>query len=77
MGQGAPGFALDSGFAPVWLWRFRFILSDFLFPMGPEAYGPGVSVGWPPPFAFFSYMLWIVTLAMQAIRCNQERLVSK
>ena len=35
MGQGAPGFALDSGFAPVWLWRFRFLLGFFLVSHGP------------------------------------------
>ena len=43
----------------------------FLFPMGPQAYGPGVNIGWPPRFAFFTYMLWVVTLAWQGIRCSR------
>lgn len=42
-----------------------------VFPMGPQAYGPGVNIGWPPRFAFFTYMLWAVTLAWQGIRCSR------
>lgn len=43
----------------------------FVFPKGPQAYGPGVNIGWPPRFAFFTYMLWVVTLAWQGIRCTR------
>jgi hypothetical protein len=43
----------------------------FVFPMGPQAYGPGVNIGWPPRFAFFTYMLWVVTLAWQGITCSR------
>jgi hypothetical membrane protein len=42
----------------------------FLFPLGPGAYGPGVNIGWPPRFAFLTYMLWVVILGWQAIRCG-------
>jgi hypothetical membrane protein len=44
----------------------------FVFPLGPGAYGPGVNIGWPPRFAFLTYMLWVVTLGWQAIRCSRE-----
>jgi hypothetical protein len=44
----------------------------FVFPLGPSAYGPGVNIGWPPRLAFFTYMLWVVTLGWQAIRCSRE-----
>jgi hypothetical protein len=44
----------------------------FVFPLGPQAYGPGVNIGWPPRFAFLTYMLWVVTLCYQAIRCGRE-----
>lgn len=44
----------------------------FVFPLGTQAYGPGVNIGWPPRFAFFTYMLWLVTLAWQAIRCSDQ-----
>ena len=44
----------------------------FVFPMGPGAYDPGVNIGWPPRFAFFTYMLWLVTLAWQAIKCSSR-----
>lgn len=44
----------------------------FVVPLGPHAYGPGVNIGWPPRFAFLSYMLWLVTLAWQAIRCSVQ-----
>ena len=44
----------------------------FVFPLGAGAYGPGVNIGWPPRFAFFTYMLWVVILGWQAIRCGGE-----
>lgn len=43
----------------------------FVFPLGPGAYGPGVNIGCPR-FAFFTYMLWVVTLGWQAIRGSRE-----
>jgi hypothetical protein len=43
----------------------------FVIPLGPGAYGPGVNIGWPPRFAFFTYMLWVVTLGWQAIKCSR------
>jgi hypothetical protein len=43
----------------------------FVFPMGEQAYGPGVNIGWPPRFAFFTYMLWLVTLAWQGMKCSR------
>jgi hypothetical protein len=44
----------------------------FVFPLGPGAYGPGVNIGWPPRFAFFTYMLWVVTLGWQAIKSGRQ-----
>jgi hypothetical protein len=44
----------------------------FVFPLGTQAYGPGVNIGWPPRVAFFTYMLWLVTLAWQAIGCSDQ-----
>jgi hypothetical membrane protein len=44
----------------------------FVFPLGPGAYGPGVNIGWPPRFAFLTYMLWVVSLGWQAIRCSRK-----
>lgn len=43
-----------------------------VFPLGPRAYGPGVNIGWPPRFAFLTYMLWIVILGWQAIKCSRD-----
>lgn len=43
----------------------------FVFPLGPGAHGPGVNIGWPPRFAFFTYMLWVVTLGWQAVKCGR------
>jgi hypothetical protein len=39
----------------------------FVFPLGKDAYGPGVNIGWPPRFTFLTYMLWVVILGWQAI----------
>lgn len=43
----------------------------FVVPLGPGAHGPGVNIGWPPRFALLTYMVWLITLAWQAI--NQRR----
>jgi hypothetical membrane protein len=57
----------------AWLPMFGFVgfasyTSLFVVPMGPNAYGPGVNIGWPPRFAFFTYMLWILIVGSQAVR---------
>jgi hypothetical membrane protein len=51
---------------------FALYSAMFVFPLGTGAYGPGVNIGWPPRFAFFTYMLWVVTVGWQAIRCNHR-----
>ncbi len=43
----------------------------FVFPLGPQAYGPGVHIGWPPRFTFLTYMLWVVILARKATMCSR------
>jgi hypothetical protein len=44
----------------------------FVFPLGPDAYGPGVNIGWPPRFTFLTYMLWVVILGWQATGCSRR-----
>jgi len=44
----------------------------FVAPSGPGAYGPGVNIGWPPRFAFFTYMIWVLTLGYEAISGRTE-----
>ena len=44
----------------------------FVFPLGPDAYGPGVNIGCPPRFAFLTYMLWAVILGWQATRLASD-----
>jgi hypothetical protein len=51
---------------------FAFYTGIFVAPMGPHAYGPGVNIGWPPRIAFLTYALWVVILASQAIKCNDQ-----
>jgi hypothetical protein len=51
---------------------FALYTAIFVFPVGPNAYGPGVNIGWPPRFAFLAYMLWLVTLGCQAIKCSRS-----
>jgi hypothetical protein len=48
---------------------FALYTAIFVAPLGPGAYGPGVNIGWPPRFAFFTYMVWVVSLAYEGIRC--------
>jgi hypothetical protein len=47
---------------------FRGHLAIFVTPLGNNAYGPGVPLGWPPRFLLLSYMVWLITLAWQAIQ---------
>jgi hypothetical membrane protein len=61
----------------AWLPMFGFVCfavytSLFVVPMGTDAYGPGVNIGWPPRFAFFTYMLWVVIVGSLAIRCSRQ-----
>jgi hypothetical protein len=51
---------------------FALYSAVFVFPLGPGAHGPGVNIGWPPRFGFFTYMLWLVTIGWQAIRCSRH-----
>jgi hypothetical membrane protein len=51
---------------------FAVYTAMFVAPLGPDAYGPGVNIGSPPRFAFFAYMLWVVALGLQAIKCSRE-----
>ncbi len=44
----------------------------FVVPLGPGAYGPGVHIGWPPRVAFFTYAVWVVALASQALRLRRS-----
>ena len=44
----------------------------FVAPHGRDAYGPGVNIGWPPRFALFTYMIWVVTLAGQAMQMQRS-----
>lgn len=43
-------------------------LAIYVMPLGNDAYGPGVPLGWPPRFLFLTYALWLITLAWQAIK---------
>jgi hypothetical protein len=44
----------------------------FVFSLGSGAYGPGVSIRWPPRSAFLTaYMLWVGILRWQATRCGR------
>jgi len=43
-----------------------------VLPLGDDAYGPGVPLGWPPRLVLLSYMVWLITLAAQAIRVRRR-----
>ncbi len=47
-------------------------LAVFVVPLGDDAYGPGVHIGWPPRLLLLSYMVWLITLAWQAIRLGRK-----
>jgi hypothetical protein len=60
----------------AWLPLFAFVCFAvytglFVVPLGPQAYGPGVNIGWPPRFAFFTYTLWTLIVAGLPIRWSR------
>jgi Protein of unknown function (DUF998) len=62
-----------SGLPLFGLGAFMTYHAIYVAPLGPYAYGPGVHIGWPPRFALFTYMLWLVMLALQAIKIQNNR----
>lgn len=48
-------------------------MAVFIAPLGENAYGPGVPIGWPPRLLFLSYMVWLITLASQAIKLKRSQ----
>jgi hypothetical membrane protein len=53
---------------------FAVYTAIFVAPLGPNAYGPGVHIGWPPRIAFLTYMIWLITVDLQAIKIRQSGL---
>ena len=47
-------------------------LSIFVIPLG-DYYGPGLQIGWPPRILFLTYMVWLITLAWQAIKVRSQK----
>jgi len=47
-------------------------MAAIVVPLGPDAYGPGVNTGWPPRFAFLTYMVWVVGVGLHAIKCSRQ-----
>lgn len=43
----------------------------FVVPLGKDAYGPGVYIGWPPRVAFLTYALWVITVACQGLKLER------
>jgi len=43
-----------------------------VYPHGENAYGPGVHIGWTPRFLFLTYLIWLITLATQAIKIRKS-----
>ena len=61
-----------AGLPSLGLLSFAVYSAIFVFPLGPDAYGSGGNIGWPPRFTFFTYMLWVVILGWQATRCSRR-----
>jgi hypothetical protein len=64
---------LWSAFLPL-LGFVGFIIYTAIFvaPLGPDAYGPGVNIGWPPRVAFWTYMIWLIAVASQVIKIRNH-----
>jgi hypothetical protein len=47
-------------------------LAVFVLPLGPNAYGPGVQIGWPPRILFLTYAVWVMGVASKAIAVRRH-----
>lgn len=47
-------------------------LAVVVMPLGNDAYGPDVPLGWPPRLVFLSYMVWLIVLGAQVIRLKRQ-----
>lgn len=63
---------LTAGLPLVGFLGFVVYTTIFVAPLGPHAYGPGVNIGWPPRAAFWTYMVWLITLPWQAIKVGTQ-----
>jgi hypothetical protein len=45
----------------------------YLLPLGDYAYGPEVPLGYPVRLLFLSYMIWLITVAVQVIKVNKAK----
>jgi hypothetical protein len=50
-------------------------LAIYVIPLGENAHGEGVYVGWPPRYLFLSYMVWVITIAWVAILVRKSKRV--
>lgn len=50
---------------------FMVYTAIFVVPLEAD-YGPGVNIGWPPRLALLTYMVWLTTLAWQAIKVRSK-----
>jgi hypothetical protein len=64
-----------AGLPLVALAGFLVHLAIFVIPLGPDAYGPGVPVGWSGRFLFLTYMVWLITIAAEAIKVRSQLMV--
>lgn len=47
-------------------------LSLYVIPLGDNAYGPDVPLGWPIRILFVTYAVWLIVLASQAIKLSRK-----
>ena len=66
-----------AGLPGLGLVGFLVHIAIFLIPLGDDAYGPGVPIGWAPRLLLLSYMVWLITLAWQAIKLRSHARSSK
>jgi hypothetical protein len=59
---------LTAGLPLLGLIGFMAHFAIYLAPLGENAYGPDVPIGWPPRFLFLTYAIWLITVAWQAAR---------
>jgi len=69
---GRPALFGTCGLPLLGLIGFMAHFAVFLAPLGENAYGPGVPIGWPPRLLFLTYAVWLITLALQSIKVNRK-----
>ena len=72
--RGAKNILKATAFLPLLAFTgFIVHFNLFVAPLGENAVGENVPIGYPPRIMFLTYHVWLVILALQSIKVNKSK----